>query len=104
MLTERIDLPSPQQIRETAASASAVENARLRNKVIKEIQNSAAAGKEDAVVYFTIPKPVREELVAAGYQVQSFSNEYEWGYIISWYSQEEIEKRKKWWRLFNGFT
>lgn len=104
MSTERIDLPSPQTIRETAASAIAIENARLRNKVIKEIQNSAAAGKEDAVVYFTIPKPVREELVAAGYQVQSFNSEYEWGYIISWYSQEEIEKRKKWWRLFNGFA
>lgn len=104
MSTERIDLPSPQQIRETAASAIAAENARLRNKVIKEIQDSAAAGKEDAVVYFTIPKPVREELVAAGYQVQSFSSEYEWGYIISWYSQEEIKKRKKWWRLFNGFA
>lgn len=104
MLTERIDLPSPQKIRETAASAIAAENERLRNKIIKEIEECAAAGRDDAVIYFTIPTPVREELVAAGYQVKSFSNEYEWGYIISWYSQEEIEKRKKWWRLFNGFA
>ena len=104
MLTERIDLPSPQQIRETAAQAVTAEHERLRKKVIQEIQESAAAGREDAVVYFTIPKPVREELVAAGYQVKSFSSEYEWGYIVSWYSQEEIEKRKKWWRLFNGFA
>lgn len=104
MLTERIALPSPQKIRETAASAIAAENARLRNKVIKEIEACAAAGRDDAVIYFTIPKPVREELIAAGYQVQSFSSEYEWGYIVSWYSQEEIEKRRKWWRLFNGFA
>ena len=104
MSTERIDLPSPQQIRDTAAQAVAAEHERLRKKVIQEIQDSAAAGKQDAVVYFTIPKPVREELVAAGYQVKSFSNEYEWGYIVSWYSQEEIEQRKKWWRLFNGFA
>ena len=104
MLTERIDLPSPQQIRETAAQAVAAENERLRNKVIKEIQDSAAAGRDDAVIYFNIPTSVREELTAAGYQVESFSSEYEWGYIVSWYSQEEIEKRKKWWRLFNGFA
>lgn len=104
MLTEHIDLPSPQKIRETAAQAVAAEHERLRKKVIQEIQDSAAAGKEDAIVYFTIPKPVREELVAAGYQVENFSSEYKWGYIISWYSQEEIEKRKKWWRLFNGFA
>ena len=104
MSTERIDLPSPQQIRETAAQAVAAEHERLRKKVIKEIQESAAAGRDDAVVYFNIPTPVREELTAAGYQVKSFSSEYEWGYIVSWYSQEEIEKRKKWWRLFNGFA
>ena len=104
MSTKRIDLPSPHQIRETAAFAIAAENERLRAKVIKEIQDSAAAGKNDAIVYFSIPEEVRQELTAAGYQVKSFSNEYDWGYKISWYSQEEIEKRKKWWRLFNGFA
>ena len=104
MSTERIDLPSPQQIRETTALAIAAENERLRNKVIKEIQERAAAGRNDAIIYFTIPKSVWEELITAGYQVQSFSSEYKWGYIVSWYSQEEVEKRRKWWRLFNGFT
>lgn len=104
MSTERIDLPSPQQIRNTAAQAVAAEHERLRKKVIQEIQESAAAGRDDAIVYFNIPTSVREELTAAGYQVKSFNSEYEWGYIISWYSQEQIEKRKKWWRLFNGFA
>lgn len=104
MLTERIDLPSPQQIRETAASAIAAENERLRTKVIKEIEKSAAAGKSDAVIYFTIPESIREELIAAGYQVENFSSEYAWGYVVSWYSQEEIERKRKWWRLFNGFA
>ena len=104
MLTERIDLPSPQKIRETAAQAVVAENERLRTKVIKEIEKSAAAGKDDAIFYFTIPESVREELIAAGYQVENFSSEYAWGYVVSWYSQEEIEKRKKWWRLFNGFA
>ena len=104
MSTERIDLPSPQQIRDTAAQAIIAENERLRKKVIQEIQESAAVGRDDAIVYFNIPKTVREELTAAGYQVKSFSSEYEWGYIVSWYSQEELEKRKKWWRLFNGFA
>lgn len=104
MSTKRIDLPSPQTIRETAAQAIAAKNERLRTKVIKEIEESAAAGKKDTIIYFSIPEPVREELTAAGYQVESFSSEYECGYIISWYSQEEIKKRKKWWRLFNGFA
>jgi hypothetical protein len=104
MLTERIDLPSPQQIRETAAQAVAAEHERLRNKVIKEIQESAAAGRDDAVVYFNIPASVREELTAAGYQVKPFNSEYEWGYIVSWYSQEQIEKGRRKWRIFNGFT